>query len=329
MFRKTNTYHDRKQMPYRQTRFFRYITIFIITLLAMGFSILFLNNKDSQNIILDTAIVETAEAEPVPHPLDNIILPQGVESAVGTLTDGTVMASEPTNPIPMASITKIVTALVVLEKAPINLGESGDMITLSSKDEDYYWKYATLEGTLTPVTAGYTMSQYEILQTMLLPSSNNMSDTLVDYYFDSHEEFLHKANEYLSKNGLSDTKVVDATGFSPESVSTPSDLIKLGQLALKNPVVAEIVAQPEANVSVAGHIRNYNVLIGEPNVTGIKPGFTEDAGSCLLYSANFVSASGDKQTVIMVVMGAQDRSTYAASTLSLLDQARSIYEIIP
>lgn len=260
------------------------------------------------------------------HPLSNIVLPEGQQSAIGTVERGVVKTNESGNPMPMASIAKIVTALVILEKSPISQGQKGDIITLEAKDEEYYHKYISMGGAVTPVTAGESMTQYEVLQTMLLPSANNMADTLVDHYFGSVDKYISVANEYLARNGLHNTKVVDATGFSPGSVSTPSDLIKLGQLALLNPTISEIVAQVESTVAVAGQIKNYNIVIEEPNVTGIKPGFTDEAGSCLLYSAQFTDRSGKKQTVIMAVMGVQDRGVFADSVLSLLNQSRYIYQ---
>lgn len=325
MLRKTKTYRlGRSDEKTRKST--RVATLLLLAAVMIAAFYKMRTGFGSKNLDVQAVSAGITSTADQPHPLDSVSLPSGVESAIGTVDRGIIKTSESGKALPMASITKVITALVILEKAPLVPGETGDSIMLESKDEDYYWKYAALEGTLTPITAGYTMSQYDILQTMLLPSSNNMTDTLVDYYFESTGEFLVYANEYLDKNGMSNTRIVDATGFSPESVSTPSDLIKLGQLALDNPVVAEIVAKRNASVPVAGDIPNYNILIEEPNVTGIKPGFTEDAGSCLLYSADFSDTAGHIHTVIMVVMGAQDRSTFVTSTLSLLDQARSIYE---
>lgn len=309
-------------------RFAATVATFLLVLSGWLYSTQQSSESSESAITVDTQSAQTTD-EPAPHPLDALKLPSGVDSAVGTKERGVVSATEPNSPIPMASITKVVTALVILEKAPLELGEQGDSIELQQKDEDYYWQYAALEGTLTPVTAGYSMSQYEMLQTILLPSSNNIADTLTDYYFGGRDGFLHAAQSYLEREGLSDTRVVDATGFSPESVSTPKDLIRLGQLALQNDVIAEIVAQENASVSVAGTIPNYNSLITEPYVTGIKPGFTEEAGSCLLISADIPKASGGIETIIAVVMGAQDRTVFHAATSSILDQATRIYQVLP
>lgn len=303
----------------------------VVSVLFMGVVYAILSAPGANNPSASLIGSETTEHEEakLPHVLDDLALPDGVESAVGTLENGVIVTKQSDNQLPMASITKIVTALVILEKAPIEPGQPGDTITLTATDEDYYWKYAAIQGTLTPVTAGYSMSEYEALQTILLTSSNNMADTLVDRYFESMDQFVDYANNYLNEKGIIDTKVVDATGFSPASVSTPSDLIKLGQLALKNPIVAEIVAQPKATVAVAGEIPNYNMLIEEPGITGIKPGFTDEAGICLLFSSKISTASGEEEDLIAVVMGGKDRGEFYNNTQTILNQAKQLYAMQP
>ena len=246
--------------------------------------------------------------------------PSEGQFAVANLVDGIEVNYENEQLAPIASLTKLITALAVLEKAPLSLGEQGDVITLEAKDEQYYWDYASIEGTVTAVSAGLQMTQYEALQTMLLASSNNMSDTLVDFYFDSKEEYLDYANKYLEEMGLIYTNVADTTGFSPESVSTPSELLLIGKKALDNPVIAEIVAQKEATVSVAGEIPNYNALIELPYVTGLKPGLTDEAGYCLLYSMDVPNSSGEIVTVIGVVLGIRDATEQKAYLSSVYNQ---------
>lgn len=203
----------------------------------------------------------------------------------------------------------------------MDIGQSGDMLQLTAQDEQYYWDYVAIEGTVTAVTAGSEMSQYEALQAMLLPSSNNIADTLVDKYFSSRQEYLDYANALLQRLGLSNTRVADASGFSPESVSTPSDMIIVGRKALQNPVIAEIVAQPSAVLSVGGEVPNYNALIGEDTVTGIKPGLTDEAGRCLLFSADTTDATGNTVTIIGVVMGIDSFEVYFDGSLAMIEQA--------
>jgi D-alanyl-D-alanine carboxypeptidase (penicillin-binding protein 5/6) len=293
-----------------------FIAVFIFSGLFATFRH-FTDNSTEQNVVAAEAI-----KEPI-YNFDSIMGPSEGQFAIANLVDGIEVNYENEQLAPIASLTKLITALAVLEKAPINLGEQGDVITLEAKDEQYYWDYANIGGTVTPVTAGLQMTQYEALQTMLLASSNNMSDTIVDFYFDSKEEYLDYANKYLEEMGLIYTSVADTTGFSPESVSTPSELLLIGEKSLENPVIAEVAAQKEATVSVAGKIPNYNALIDLPYVTGLKPGLTDEAGYCLLYSMDVPNSSGEIVTVIGVVLGIRDASEQKSYLSSIYNQAIS------
>lgn len=269
------------------------------------------------------AAVTTADLPPSKYDLSAVALPQNGQAAIAVVEETLNTHTNSHNVWPMASITKVVTALAILQKSPLEPGQTGEMFTLNQKDEQYYWDYAAKQGTITPVTAGYDMNKYEILQTMLLASSNNMTDSLVDRYFSSHEEYITYANEMLRSFGLSRTTVADASGFSPESVSTPSEMIKIGQIALKNPVIAEIVRQPNASPSVAGWIPNYNALISQPGVTGIKPGMTDQSGYNLLFSFETQTSTGDTVTVIGVVMGMFNRGEYMQALNSMMESAKT------
>jgi D-alanyl-D-alanine carboxypeptidase (penicillin-binding protein 5/6) len=303
------------------------IILAIIFIAFFGiFSLGLKSDKSETSQVLADQTVETLQQEEakIDSPLQNIALPEVGQTAIGTLDQGVIKHSENEKQAPMASITKVITSLVLLEKRPLQLGESGDIITLNEKDLQYFNDYYAKLGTVTAVTIGGTMSQYEALEAILLPSSNNMSDTMVDRYFASMEEYLTYANDYLQRNGLNNTIVADASGFSPGSKSTPSDLVKLGQLALKNPVIKEIVAKPFTTISVGGDIPNYNQLISEPNVIGIKPGTTDEAGYCLLFAANFPDAAGNTVTVITATIGHPDRPQYIETILKLHNDARQV-----
>lgn len=273
-------------------------------------------NKESEQALL--ALQAKIEASP----LASFELSNVGQSAIGTLELGVIVTTKNEQQVPIASITKIITSLVILDKQPLALGEPGRTIELTAQDEQYYWDYVARVGTITPVTAGFSMTQYEALQAMLLASSNNMADTIVDSYFASKEEYLAYATDYLARVGLENTQVADTTGFSPESKSTPSDLIKLAQLALANPVIKEIVAQPDATISVAGSIVNYNPLITDPDVIGLKPGATDEAGYTLLFAAELPTSSGTTETFIGVTLGFQDRPEYVQTARNMIESAR-------
>ncbi len=323
MFKKKSTTYRRDIGRRKELAWGRVSVFFIATAIVGLLLVLLYNPSNSSNSLVPAKNQLSTPDEN--HPLRSVDLPDSAQAAVGTLYEGVVMSNQTGNPIPIASITKIITALVVLDKAPLEVGQDGESILLQSKDEDYYWDYVSMGGTVTAVTAGETISTYQALQAMLLASSNNMSDTVVEHYFESIDEYLIAAKAYLQSNELSSTSVADTTGFSPDSRSTPEDLIRLGQLALNNPVIAEIVAQESAVINLAGEIPNYNSFIKEPNVTGLKPGFTDEAGATILLSADLPLPNGDTKTVIATVLGHRDELTYHQDVVTLLDQMRTVY----
>lgn len=267
-----------------------------------------------------------ANQESTPEDIE-ITWPEQGQAAIGTLEGGVLARShDDEQPRPIASLAKVITALAVLEKAPMESGETGIIITYDAADELSYNEYLAKLGTVTNVAAGEQINQYQALQAMLLPSSNNMSDTLAKRVFGSMEAYKVYANNMLLRYGLSKTKIDDASGFSPTSVSTPSEMIVIGQKALEHPVIAEIVRQPNAELPLSGEVPNYNGLLRVEGVTGIKPGTTDEAGWCLLFSATHRTATNQDMTVIGVLLGEDNPYELLDASENLLKVAKSNLE---
>jgi serine-type D-Ala-D-Ala carboxypeptidase (penicillin-binding protein 5/6) len=105
------------------------------------------------------------------------------------------------------------------------------------------------------------------------------------------------------------------------------DLVLLGQAAIKNPVLAEIVAQGQATIPVAGDIHNVNWLLGTDNVNGIKTGNTDAAMGCFLFSS-VRSIGGNKITVIGAIMGAPDLNKAISDAQPLINASDQGFESI-
>jgi D-alanyl-D-alanine carboxypeptidase (penicillin-binding protein 5/6) len=227
------------------------------------------------------------------------------QSAVGTQAGGLFDHRGTTDPAPIASIAKVMTALMVLDKHPLGSGEAGPTLTLTQADVAIFDKYYLTDGSLAAVKAGEKISEYQALQAMLLPSANNFADTLAIWAYGSIKNYTAAANDYALTLGMSGSHFADASGFSPQTVSTAPDLIKLGQAAMNNPVVAEIVGQSSANIPVAGTVYNVNGMLGLGiGIVGIKTGNTDQAGGCMLVAMKH--KVGSKNIVILsAVMGAK------------------------
>jgi D-alanyl-D-alanine carboxypeptidase (penicillin-binding protein 5/6) len=245
--------------------------------------------------------------------------------AVGTVEDGLLAQSNVASaaPLPTASLAKVVTALTVLDKKPLAPGQQGPDILLTVTDEALYHSYIAKGGSVSGVTAGKTITEYQALQTIMLPSSNNMAETLTNWAFGSQEAYRKAAEAYTKKHGLSSTIIADASGFSSDTRSTAVDLVKIGILAMKQPVLSEIVAQPSATIPVAGIVNNVNRLLGVDGIVGIKTGNTDQAGGCYLVASRRVLSGGHSRTLLVAIMGAPTLARALADSRPLLNQVAS------
>jgi D-alanyl-D-alanine carboxypeptidase (penicillin-binding protein 5/6) len=228
---------------------------------------------------------------------------------------------------PTASIAKLITALAVLDQKPLAKGEQGPVLTLSQADVELFNKYYAIGGSYVKIEAGEKITEYQALQAILLPSANNMADSLAVWAFGSMDSYHTYANEMIKKAGLADTVVADdASGMSPASKSTPSDLVRLGSLALQNPVVAEIVRQPSATIPVHGIIYSANSRLGYDDIIGIKTGLTDEAGGCFLFAANY-TVDGKSVTIIGVITGQPNLTDALRNSSPLIQSAKKYFTV--
>jgi D-alanyl-D-alanine carboxypeptidase (penicillin-binding protein 5/6) len=228
------------------------------------------------------------------------------------------LSSGATDQRPMASITKIITTLVVLSVKPLSVGEQGPPITFTASDVAMYNKYLAENGAVQPVEVGESLSQLQVNEVMLVASANNYAESYATWAFGSEAKFLTAARAWLTANGLTHTTIADTCGMNAGSTSTASDLVALGKLALANPVVAGIVStQTLSSVPEAGTLHNSNDLLGVSGVDGIKTGTLVNVGSNLLFSTDFQFGSR-KVTVVGVILGSTNKATLDAAVKALL-----------
>jgi D-alanyl-D-alanine carboxypeptidase (penicillin-binding protein 5/6) len=223
------------------------------------------------------------------------------ESAIGAAGYGVLATSGSQKALPTASIAKVMTALAVLRQRPLQLNQQGPTITLG-------------------VALGEQITEYQALEAMLLPSANNMAETLARWAFGSIANYNTYANSYAKQLGLKSMHITDPSGYDQATVATARDLTLLGSLAMLNPVFTQIVAQPSASVPVAGTISNYNFMLGKDGNVGIKTGNNDgDKGAFLFASTQRV----DNQliTVVGTIMGGPDLETVLSDSAPLTASA--------
>jgi len=266
------------------------------------------------------AVTVTAPEEPSPA-VPALAFPGYGASAVGAVGfPGVLAASGPETPLPMASITKVITALVVLEEHPLAVGEAGPAVTMTSADAALYGRYLALNGTVSPVRSGLTFTERELLELTLVKSANNYTTSMARWAFGSEDAFVAAARDWLTARGLDEIVIVEPTGIDPANAAPVAQLLELGKIALEHPIVAEIVATTEVEVAHLGRLPNTNRLLGRNGVDGIKTGTLDDFGANLLFSGDYTVGSTDV-TLVGVVLGGPDHPRINADILTLLDSA--------
>jgi len=258
-----------------------------------------------------------------------LVWPAVGQAAIGSVEDGLLAISSDNEKLrPTASMAKVITALAVMEKQPLKPGQEGQTYTITRNDIKGLNAYISEGGSVLPILAGMRLTQYQALQRMLIASDNTVADILAERIFGSKEAYLLYVRNMLQRMGFSRTIVADASGFDEATVSTPSELVAIGIAALKNPVIARIVAQQQARIPVAGTIKNTNQLLGTNGIIGIKTGTTSKAGSCLLFAADYTAKDGQKRTIVGVIMGDTNHSILYSDTRDLLASAKQCFGMV-
>jgi len=263
-------------------------------------------------------------------PAAKLAWPADGQAAVGILGSPILETHAPQANLPTASTAKLITVLTVLQHKPLALNQPGPMITLTNADVNLYKSYVAKGGSTVPVTAGEQISQYQMLQTILLPSANNMADSLAIWAFGSLQNYATAANDYLAKHGVTNTIIgSDASGFSPSTTSTAQDLVRLGELAMQNPVLSQIVAQPTAaSIPVANTIKNVNWLLGTSGIIGVKTGNTDQAGGVYV-AASRITVNHQPLTIVTAQLGAPTLAIALKQSLQLMQSAQANFPIVP
>jgi D-alanyl-D-alanine carboxypeptidase (penicillin-binding protein 5/6) len=265
-------------------------------------------------------VTVSAPTEATPE-VPELAFPRYGASAIGAVGYPGVLAHDgSTKPLPMASITKVITALVVLDKHPLAVGEAGPTATMTAADAALYGTYLAQNGTVSTVSAGMTFTERQLLELTLIKSANNYTTSMAVWAFGSQEKFLKAARAWLAEQGLDRIVIKEPTGIDRSNVAPAAQLIELGRIALTHPVIAEIVATKSAAVPPLGVLPNTNELLGRHGVDGIKTGTLDDFGANLLFSADYLVGESTV-TVIGVVLGGPDHDVIDRDIVKLLDSA--------
>ncbi|HEY0719536.1 MAG TPA: serine hydrolase, partial [Streptosporangiaceae bacterium] len=231
-------------------------------------------------------------------------VPRGVKAKSAVLADaatGQVLwARAASTERPMASVTKVMTALLILE-----IGNVSQPLQVPKAAFSYAWKNGGETAALHP---GDVLTVGQLLAAMLLPSGADAAYTLANAYGPGLPAFVAKMNTMAARMGMTQTHFTSPDGLpyptETSTYSTPTDLVTLGLAAMRYPAFRSVVDQRFYQLKKGpGHHAywwdNTDSLIGSyPGAIGIKDGYTDDAGHCLLFEA-----TRNGRTLIGVVLG--------------------------
>lgn len=210
-------------------------------------------------------------------------------------------------PLPLASVTKMMTALIVLRDHPITPGTQGPTITVTPQDVATYQSDLATEQSVAPVAAGEQLTEFQALEGLLLPSANNLADMLAVWDAGSVSAFVTRMNDEAQALGLTETRYVSPSGFEPANVGSPSDQVLLADTALENKTFATIVSEPRATLPVAGTVQNVDEDLGQDGIIGVKTGSESAAGGCFVFAAH-QEVGGVPTTLVGAILGQQGPS---------------------
>jgi D-alanyl-D-alanine endopeptidase (penicillin-binding protein 7) len=205
---------------------------------------------------------------------------------VDQTTGHTLYAKNTDARMPIASITKLMTAMVVLDAGlPLN-----EKIAISKEDVD------SLKGTHSRLKVGVTLSRHLALQLALMSSENRAASALARAYPGGFPAFVAAMNRKAQSLGMIHTHFVDSTGLNSDNTSTAPDLVKMVMAAYNYPLIREITTTGSYDVAMRGgprrvQFKNTNMLVRNKTweIGLSKTGFINEAGHCLVMQANIAN----------------------------------------
>jgi D-alanyl-D-alanine endopeptidase (penicillin-binding protein 7) len=223
---------------------------------------------------------------------DPLSLKSSVALVVDQETNQVLFSKNSAAVLPIASITKLMTAMVVAEQG-LDLHEP---ITVSAEDID------TEKGSRSRLRVGTQLTRGEMLHLALMASENRAAHAIGRHYPGGLEAFVAAMNATAERLGMSDTRYVEPTGLSSRNRSSARDLSLLVKAAYAHPMIRELSTSPEAQFPIgsqAQQFRNTNGLVHNPawEIGLQKTGYIAEAGRCVVMQAQLAG-----RQLIMVLL---------------------------
>ena len=274
---------------------------------------------DDENEILEKPIIEEEEKKEIEAAANSETKPtinSRRYAIYDRLSGRCIYGKDENKQTAMASTTKIMTAMIIIENCKLT-----DSVTVSAKA-------AGTGGSRLGLKKDDIITVNDLLYGLMLRSGNDAAVALAIHTAGSIEKFADLMNAKAIKLGLKNTHFVTPHGLdNEEHYTTAYELAKLTDYALKNETFAKIVKTQSTTITINNspkQINNTNELLGNVNgVYGVKTGFTNNAGRCLV-----TSVKRDDMDLIIVVLGADTRKDRAKDSMKLIEYAYKRYQVV-
>jgi serine-type D-Ala-D-Ala carboxypeptidase (penicillin-binding protein 5/6) len=203
-------------------------------------------------------------------------------------------------PVAIASLAKVMTAYLTLERYPLSGAQDGFTTTITAAQAQALAQDRAEGQSVVAVAAGEQLTERQLLEALLIPSGNNIAEMLAALVAGSETRFIAEMNAEARALGMDHTIYTDPSGFDPSTVSTAADQLRVFQQAMRFPLFRQIVSMASVTLPVAGTLTNFNPLISE-GYAG-KTGSDSAAGGCLAFFTH-VTVGGHALTAVGVVIG--------------------------
>ena len=283
------------------------LLVVIAAIAALGYQLLASSSSTAESLV---DVLRSEQRGALGEALPGTVWPAHGQAAV-QIGRSRVQAGPHQDAAAIASLTKVMTAYLVLRDHPLGAGQDGPTITLTDADVADTDSRRRQQESVVPIAAGEQLTERQALQALLLPSANNIAAVLARWDAGSVDRFVARMNATARSLGMTHTRYTDPSGYDDATVSTAADQVRIVDRAMRLPVFARIVATPSATLPVAGTVHNTNTLLGHNGFVGVKTGSTAAAGGCFAFRA-IRWIGGTRTTITGVVLGQPGHDQIAA-----------------
>jgi D-alanyl-D-alanine carboxypeptidase (penicillin-binding protein 5/6) len=246
-------------------------------------------------VLVSTSVVLHGTLPPLPWPTNGA-------AALSVEGAGSLGSGGSTRPAPVAGLATVMTAYGVLKDHPLATGDAGPAIPVTAATIAAVQAEVASQESVVPVVAGETLTEFQSLEGLLVAQGNDMATLLGDWDAGGEAAFVAKMNTSARSLGLDSTTFTDPSGLDSGTVSTPADMIRLGEAAMDIPALAQIVAMAQVTLPLAGLVYNFDADLGQSGIVGIKTGSDSAAGGCFLFESQ-ATVDGKSLTLVGAVLG--------------------------